>query len=80
MKEFTVEQFEKICSIANCSEFLTGNNDRKWKADFDFLMRVDKATAISEGKYSTVSNNKAGNVEEKSNNVFYNIGKEEGIF
>ena len=22
-----------------------------WKADFDFLMRIDKATAILEGKY-----------------------------
>lgn len=53
LKEFSVEQFKEICKIANCSKFLTGHNDRKWKADFDFLMRIDKATAISEGKYST---------------------------
>lgn len=80
LKEFTIEQFEQICNVANVSEFLTGKNNRNWKADFDFLMRVDKATAISEGKYSTVSNNAVGNAEEKSNNVFYNIGKEEGLF
>ncbi len=52
LKEFTEEQFEKICKIANNSDFLTGKNDRGWKADFDFLMRIDKATSILEGKYS----------------------------
>ncbi len=54
LKEFTEEQFEQICQIANSSEFLTGQNDRKWKADFDFLMRIDKATSVLEGKYSNV--------------------------
>ena len=48
LKEFSEEQFEEICKIANTSEFLTGNNDRNWKADFDFLMRTDKAIAILE--------------------------------
>lgn len=52
LKDFSIEQFERICKIANVSEFLIGNNDRNWKADFDFLMRTDKATAILEGKYS----------------------------
>lgn len=53
IKEFSIEQFEKICKIANASYFLTGKNDRNWKADFDFIMRTDKATAILEGKYNT---------------------------
>lgn len=52
LKEFSLEQFEEICKIANVSEFLIGNNDRSWKADFDFIIRTDKATAILEGKYS----------------------------
>lgn len=55
LKEFSIEQFEQICKIANTSEFLKGNNDRKWKADFDFIMRSDKATAILEGKYNNTS-------------------------
>lgn len=57
IKEFSEEQFEQICKIANSSNFLTGNNDKGWKADFDFLMRIDKATNILEGKYS---DNKGG--------------------
>lgn len=54
LKEFSIEQLDTICKIANASEFLTGNNDRNWKADFDFIMRSDKATAILEGKYSNI--------------------------
>mgnify|MGYP005768193795 FL=1 len=56
LKEFTEEQFTEICKIANSTDFLIGNNDNGWKADFDFLMRVDKATNILEGKYSNTKN------------------------
>lgn len=60
LKEFTIEQFKQICEIANNSSFLKGENDRHWKADFDFLMRIDKATNILEGKY----NNNAGEFDD----------------
>lgn len=52
LKEFTESQFEEICKIANKSDFLIGKNDRKWKADFDFLLRPDKALKILEGSYN----------------------------
>ena len=52
LKEFTEEQFKNICKIANSTNFLTGKNDNGWKADFDFLMRIDKATNVLEGKYN----------------------------
>jgi hypothetical protein len=64
LKEFTEEQFVDICKIANDSEFLTGNNDRNWKADFDFLMRTDKAIAILEGKYSKKPKSKFDDFKE----------------
>ncbi len=52
LKEFTEEQFKNICKIANSTNFLIGKNDNGWKADFDFLMRIDKATNVLEGKYN----------------------------
>lgn len=52
LKEFTEEQFIQICQITNTTDFLIGKNNDGWKADFDFLMRIDKATNILEGKYS----------------------------
>ena len=58
LKEFTKEDFEEICKIANNSSFLTGDNNNHWKADFDFLLRTDKATSVLEGKYNNL--NKSG--------------------
>lgn len=72
LKEFTQEQFEEICKKANASNFLTGNNDRKWKADFDFLMRIDKATSVLEGKYDN-------GYQTISNNPFLEIAREENM-
>lgn len=63
LKEFSIEQFEQICKIANDSSFLKGENDRHWKADFDFIMRTDKATNILEGKYSNISKCEKGSSE-----------------
>ena len=71
LKEFSIEQFEEICKKANTSEFLTGKNDRKWKADFDFLMRTDKATNILENKYNK-------NTSSESGNPFLDLLREEG--
>ena len=74
LKEFSIEQFEEICKKANSCDFLIGKNDRKWKADFDFLMRVDKATSVLEDKYNQNNNNQI------TGNVFADIGREEGVF
>lgn len=56
LKEFTKEQFKQICRLANDNSFLTGENDRHWKADFDFLIKIDKATNVLEGKYNSTKN------------------------
>ena len=53
LEEFTEEQFKEICILANATDFLVGKNEKGWKADFDFLMKTDKATNILEGKYKT---------------------------
>ena len=68
------EVFKQICIKANQSDFLIGENDRNWKADFDFVTRTDKAMQILEGKYESKTK------KQTSNNIFYEIGKEEGIF
>lgn len=52
LKEYSIDDFRNICIKANNTDFLIGKNDRKWKADFDFLLKVDKATAILENKYT----------------------------
>lgn len=57
-KQLTVDDFKAVCKKANKSDFMTGKNDRGWKADFDFLLRVDKAINILEGKYDNEESGK----------------------
>ena len=67
LKEFNVEQFKEICINANVSDFLTGNNDRGWKADFDFIIRPDKAVKILEGQYNNKKRTKMSVFQEMWN-------------
>lgn len=50
-KQLSAEKWEVVCRIANNSRFCAGENDRGWKADFDFLIKADKATNVLEGRY-----------------------------
>jgi hypothetical protein len=43
--------WDNFFSHAAKSQFLTGNNNRNWIADFDFFIRPDTATFMQEGKY-----------------------------
>lgn len=45
--EWWSDYFSKINSI----RFLQGDNDRNWKADFDFVTKFDNFIKIIEGKY-----------------------------
>ena len=67
------EQFEEICTKANESNFLTGKNERGWKADFDFILRTDKATSILEGKYDNTKSNKVTNYNNYNQRDYKNI-------
>lgn len=60
LKEITLEQFKEVCKKANDSDFLTGNNNNGWKADFDFIIKIDKSISILEGKYN---NQKADKID-----------------
>ncbi len=47
-----IETFQDAFTKANRSPFLCGQNDRGWKADFDWLIKnEDNITKVLEGKY-----------------------------
>lgn len=56
-----IETFKQLFKIANESDFLCGNNERNWTADFDWLMKPQNMTKVLEGRYtpSTQSPGKA---------------------
>lgn len=55
---YTLEDFKRAFETAEQSDFLKGNNDRKWKADFDWLTNENNLAKTLEGKY----NNKQGGI------------------
>lgn len=51
LRTFTVDDFRDICRKAQASAFMRGDNERGWRADFDFLVSERGAAATLEGKY-----------------------------
>ncbi len=56
IKEFGIEKVNEVFKIAGQSVFLSGVNDRGFKADIDFVLKPDKFISILEGKYSNNKN------------------------
>lgn len=52
IKKYSLEDIKTVFTNAQTSDFLTGKNDRGWKADIDFILREDKFISILEGKYN----------------------------
>lgn len=47
----TLEDWEMYFKDVSKKKFLMGDNDRGWKADFDFFLREDVVIKAQEGKY-----------------------------
>jgi len=54
-----IDAFEKLFDAANASDFLCGNNERNWSADFDWLMNATNMAKVLEGKYDNRASPKA---------------------
>lgn len=53
LSKFKYDQVLQVFKICEESPFLTGKNDRGWKANIDFILREDKFISILEGRYSS---------------------------
>ena len=77
-KLLSKDQFKEVCQKANNSKFCTGDNGRGWKADFDFLIKPDKATNVLEGKYDNVNGSNGPpsfDISAFENDSIYGISK-----
>lgn len=52
IKNYSWDDIITVFDLTQESDFLTGNNDRGWKANIDFILREDKFVSILEGKYN----------------------------
>jgi len=51
LEEYSAEKIEEVFNLVSKSAFLLGENDRGWKADFDFVINKSKFPKILEGSY-----------------------------
>lgn len=62
LKTYTYEQFIEVFKLAEESDFLKGKNDRKWRANFDWIMNDSNFAKIKDRNYNDSS---AGETEKK---------------
>ena len=51
---FTRDEIEDVFKKANNNPWLTGENEMKWKADFDWLIDIDHFVRVQEGRYDDI--------------------------
>jgi len=56
--QFGLEKITEVIQKAGDSEFLNGNNDKVWKADFEWIMRPNNFVKVLEGKYNKSESDK----------------------
>ena len=69
LKTYSVDDLRKIFEIAEQSDFLKGENKRKWVATFDWMLEECNLVKILEGNY----NNDSKKNQKSSNNKFHNF-------
>ncbi len=52
LRTSSMEQLERLFRQAEATPFLKGDNRRRWKADFDWLVDENSMTRVFEGKYN----------------------------
>lgn len=61
----TEEEFKSLVERASKSSFLKGNNDRNWKATFDWFLAIENMNKIIEGNFNFEKINKPKKTKAK---------------
>lgn len=71
-KEFGFDKIVEVLKQAGCSDFLSGKNDRCWKADIDWIFNPTNFLKIMEGKYENKINGNKPKLSFSSKNLITN--------
>lgn len=70
MRTYTPEQFRTAFGKAENSAFLRGDNQRKWSADFDWMMKESNFVKILDGNYDQSVNRSRAAPASQNNDGF----------
>ena len=51
LNKYTVEDFQRLFDLAESSDFLKGDNNRNWQANFDWLIKDANMAKVLDGNY-----------------------------
>ena len=68
---YDLDRFKTLFEKAEASEFLKGNNDRQWQAEFDWLIKPDNMAKVIEGRYDELKT-------EKKKKTDFHLGESRG--
>ena len=52
---FSFEEIIGVFNKANNTSWLCGNNEKRWKADFDWLIDIDNFVKVQDGRYDNLA-------------------------
>lgn len=52
LKQYSVEDFQRLFTMAEESSFLKGQNNRNWSANFDWLIKDANMAKVLDGNYA----------------------------
>ena len=51
LRKYSLDEIKKVFELAEQSDFLKGNNNRNWSANFDWLMNDTNMAKVLDGNY-----------------------------
>ena len=80
LNKYSLEDLQRLFTLAEASDFLKGDNKRNWSANFDWLIKDSNIAKVLDGNYNnTKANNSQYNSQYKANQTaqelddFYNM-------
>ncbi len=70
---YTLDDFKTCFENAEASDFLCGQNDKGWKADFDWLISDTNICKVIEGKYSQTRTSTKQSAHDKSMDIIKDL-------
>lgn len=73
MKQYSIEDFQRLFDMAEQSSFLKGKNSRNWSANFDWLIKDTNMVKVLDGNYANTKNCTGATIAPNPSNRFHNF-------
>jgi hypothetical protein len=73
LKDYGPEGWDQALANIRRSSFLTGSNDRNWRANLDFLLKPEKFSKVHDGGYGNGRDCESDDKQNKMDEMYYQL-------